>query len=60
MVGSAFCGGRRSLSSLRTIRESIELTADDLRDVDKAASRITVEGARHPEHLERMTGPEGG
>ena len=35
---------------------SIELTAADLRDIDDAASRITVEGARYPEHLERMTG----
>jgi aryl-alcohol dehydrogenase-like predicted oxidoreductase len=35
---------------------SIELTADDLRDIDNAASKITVEGARYPEHLERMTG----
>ncbi len=35
---------------------SIELTADDLRDIDNAASRITVEGARYPEQLERMTG----
>jgi hypothetical protein len=35
---------------------SIELTAADLRDIDNAASRITVEGARYPEHLERMTG----
>ena len=35
---------------------SIELTAGDLPDIDNAASRITVEGARYPEHLERMTG----
>jgi aryl-alcohol dehydrogenase-like predicted oxidoreductase len=35
---------------------SIELTAADLRDIDNAASMITVEGARYPEHLERMTG----
>ncbi len=35
---------------------SIELTAADLRDIDNAASNITVEGARYPEHLERMTG----
>ena len=35
---------------------SIELTPDDLRDIDDAASKITVEGARYPEHLERMTG----
>ncbi len=35
---------------------SIELTADDLREIETAASRITVQGARYPEHLERMTG----
>jgi aryl-alcohol dehydrogenase-like predicted oxidoreductase len=35
---------------------SIELTAADLRDIDEAASRITVEGARYPEEMERMTG----
>jgi len=35
---------------------AIELTSDDLRDIDHAASQITVRGARYPEHLERMTG----
>jgi aryl-alcohol dehydrogenase-like predicted oxidoreductase len=35
---------------------SIELTPDDLRDIDEAASRITVQGARYPEKLEQMTG----
>jgi len=35
---------------------SIELTPDDLRDIDRAASQITVQGARYPEQLERMTG----
>jgi aryl-alcohol dehydrogenase-like predicted oxidoreductase len=34
----------------------IELTPDDLREIDSAASRIAVQGARYPEHLERMTG----
>jgi aryl-alcohol dehydrogenase-like predicted oxidoreductase len=34
----------------------LELTPDDLRDIDSAASRITVQGARYPEQLERMTG----
>jgi aryl-alcohol dehydrogenase-like predicted oxidoreductase len=34
----------------------IELTADDLRDIDSAASKITVQGARYPEALEQMTG----
>ncbi len=35
---------------------SVELTPDDLRDIDDAASRITVQGARYPERLEQMTG----
>ena len=35
---------------------SIELTADDLRDIESAASKITVQGARYPEQLEKMTG----
>jgi hypothetical protein len=35
---------------------SVELTPDDLREIDEAASKIKVEGARYPEQLERMTG----
>ena len=35
---------------------AIELTSDDLREIDSAASQVTVQGARYPEHLERMTG----
>ena len=35
---------------------AIELTPDDLREIDSAASRITIEGARYPEELERRTG----
>ena len=35
---------------------SVELTPDDLRDIDTAASKITVHGARYPEHIERTTG----
>ena len=34
----------------------VELTADDLRDIDSAASKITVQGERYPEELQRMTG----
>lgn len=33
---------------------SIELTRDDLRDIESATSRITFEGARYPEALQRM------
>jgi aryl-alcohol dehydrogenase-like predicted oxidoreductase len=35
---------------------SIELTPDDLGDIDTAASKIMVQGARYPEKLEQMTG----
>jgi len=34
----------------------IELTKDDLREIESAASQIEVQGARYPEHLEQMTG----
>ncbi|MGI5176022.1 hypothetical protein ACQEVZ_06790 [Dactylosporangium sp. CA-152071] len=33
---------------------AVELTADDLRDIDAAAG-VEIVGARYPEHLERMT-----
>jgi aryl-alcohol dehydrogenase-like predicted oxidoreductase len=35
---------------------ALELTSDDLREIDSAASKITVQGARYPEELERLTG----
>ena len=35
---------------------AIELTTDDLRDIEAAASQVTVQGARYPEQLEKMTG----
>jgi aryl-alcohol dehydrogenase-like predicted oxidoreductase len=34
----------------------VELTNDDLREIESAASQITVQGARYPEQLEKMTG----
>ena len=34
----------------------IELTRDDLGEIETAASQIDVQGARYPEHLEQMTG----
>ena len=34
----------------------IELTPNDLRDIDNATSKITVQGARYPERLERLAG----
>jgi aryl-alcohol dehydrogenase-like predicted oxidoreductase len=33
----------------------VELTADDLRGIEDAASKIEVQGARYPDHLERLT-----
>jgi aryl-alcohol dehydrogenase-like predicted oxidoreductase len=35
---------------------AIELTPDDLREIDSASSKITVHGARYPEKLEQMSG----
>jgi aryl-alcohol dehydrogenase-like predicted oxidoreductase len=50
--------GTRKLARLdeNTGAAAVELTADDLREIDRAASKITVQGARYPEHLERLTG----
>lgn len=35
---------------------SVELTPEDLREIDEAASKIAVQGARYPEEMERRTG----
>jgi len=35
---------------------AVDLTADDLREIERTASQITVQGARYPEEPERMTG----
>jgi aryl-alcohol dehydrogenase-like predicted oxidoreductase len=35
---------------------TVKLSSDDLREIDAAASKIKVEGARYPEHIEKMTG----
>jgi aryl-alcohol dehydrogenase-like predicted oxidoreductase len=50
--------GTTKLSRLDENSGSVEikLTADDLREIDSAASKITVEGDRYPEHLEKMSG----
>jgi aryl-alcohol dehydrogenase-like predicted oxidoreductase len=34
----------------------IELTAEDLREIESAASKITIEGARYPEQFDKLTG----
>jgi aryl-alcohol dehydrogenase-like predicted oxidoreductase len=35
---------------------AVELTAEDLREIESAAAKIEVQGARYPEDLEKMTG----
>jgi len=35
---------------------AVELSADDLREIETAAARITIQGARYPEKLEQLTG----
>jgi aryl-alcohol dehydrogenase-like predicted oxidoreductase len=35
---------------------AVELTSDDLREIDSAASKITLQGARYPEKLQQLTG----
>jgi aryl-alcohol dehydrogenase-like predicted oxidoreductase len=35
---------------------AIELTPEDLRQIGSAVSKITVQGARYPENLQKMTG----
>jgi aryl-alcohol dehydrogenase-like predicted oxidoreductase len=36
--------------------EEVRLTAEDLREIDEASKRITVQGARYPEHLQKLVG----
>jgi len=36
--------------------DAVTLTSDDLREIDSAASKITIQGARYPEALEKRTG----
>lgn len=35
---------------------AVQLSSDDLREIESAASNIPVQGARYPENLEKMTG----
>jgi aryl-alcohol dehydrogenase-like predicted oxidoreductase len=34
----------------------VELTTDDLREIDRVLSKVTVQGARYPEHLQKLVG----
>jgi aryl-alcohol dehydrogenase-like predicted oxidoreductase len=36
--------------------DSVELSADELRDINEAASKIQLQGDRYPEHLAKLTG----
>jgi aryl-alcohol dehydrogenase-like predicted oxidoreductase len=49
--------GTRKLSRLEENigAVAVELTSDDLREIESAASQITVQGARYPEQMEQMT-----
>jgi len=49
--------GTRKLSRLEenTGAVAVELTSEDLREIERAASQITVQGARYPEQMEQMT-----
>ena len=35
---------------------SLQLTPEDLRELESAAAKITVQGARYPEHLQKLVG----
>ena len=35
---------------------AVELTPDDLREINAAADKITLQGARYPEHLQKLVG----
>jgi aryl-alcohol dehydrogenase-like predicted oxidoreductase len=48
--------GTTKLNRLEENIGAASITLDDLREIEGAASKITVQGARYPEHLERMTG----
>ena len=50
--------GTRKLERLNENIEAVavELTSDDLWEIENAGSKITVQGARYPENLEQMTG----
>jgi len=50
--------GTRKLSRLEENMgaDAVELTAEDLREIDSAASQIAIQGDRYPEDMERRTG----
>jgi aryl-alcohol dehydrogenase-like predicted oxidoreductase len=50
--------GTRKLERLDENLGSVEvqLTAEELRAIDTAAAKITIQGARYPEHLQKLVG----
>ena len=50
--------GTRKLSRLEENlgAADLQLTPEDLREIESAASTITVQGARYPEHLQKLVG----
>ena len=48
--------GCMGMSQNYSLPPAIRLTADDLREIESAASHITIHGARYPEQLEKRTG----
>jgi hypothetical protein len=46
----------RHIFSFGSGATDVELTKDDLCEIESAASKITIQGARYPEQLEKMTG----
>jgi len=48
--------GGRTRSSTAPISAPSFLSIEDLREIDSAASEITIQGARYPEELEKRTG----
>ncbi|MEN6525140.1 MAG: aldo/keto reductase [Candidatus Polarisedimenticolia bacterium] len=47
---------KRSRLEENAAAADVELTAEDLKEIEAGASKITVHGDRYPEHLERLTG----
>ena len=47
---------KRKLGNSNLEVSAVELTSADLREIESAASKITVQGDRYPEKLEQMTG----
>jgi aryl-alcohol dehydrogenase-like predicted oxidoreductase len=42
--------------ALAPVRQQVDLTRDDLAEIEQAASAITIQGARYPAQLEATTG----